>query len=79
MRLRKKPWISQALEDYKGKELLEDGLEAYKGKWRALLGDKPFTLKLAVARGSLSAKWPSFIPKMPTLALKPSGMSVTML
>ena len=30
MRLRKKPWISQALEDYKGKELLEDGLEAYK-------------------------------------------------
>ena len=61
MRLRKKPWISQALEDYKGKELLEDGLEAYKGKWRALLAINPFTLKLAVARGSLSAKWPSFI------------------
>ena len=63
MRLRKKPWISQALEDYKGKELLEDGLEAYKGKWRALLAINPFTLKLAVARGSLSAKWPSFIRK----------------
>mgnify|MGYP000606348660 CR=1 FL=1 len=71
MRLRKKPWISQALEDYKGKELLEDGLEAYKGKWRALLAINPFTLKLAVARGSLSAKWPSFI-RNAYLALKPS-------
>ena len=51
MRLRKKPWISQALEDYKGKELLEDGLEAYKGKWRALLGDKPLYLEIGCGKG----------------------------
>ena len=53
MRLRKKPWIPQALEDYRGKELLEDDLEQYKGHWSELvLGGRPCSWKSAAARAS---------------------------
>lgn len=55
MRLRKKPWIPQALEDFRGKELLEDNLEQYKGKWSQLvLGGRRSNWKSAAARDSSS-------------------------
>ena len=52
MRLRKKPWIARALEDYTGKELLEDHLEEYRGNWSKLLGDRPVHMKSAAAKES---------------------------
>ena len=53
MRLRKKPWIPQALEEYWGKELLEDGLEQYRGQWsQQVLGAVRSSWKSAAARGS---------------------------
>lgn len=70
MRLRKKPWISQALEDYKGKELLEDGLEAYKGKWRALLGDKPLYLEIGCGKGQFISQMAQLHPENAYLGIE---------
>lgn len=70
MRLRKKPWISQALEDYKGKELLEDGLEAYKGKWRVLLGDKPLFLEIGCGKGQFISQMAQLHPENAYLGIE---------
>lgn len=70
MRLRKKPWISQALEDYKGKELLEDGLEAYKGKWRALLGDNPLYLEIGCGKGQFISQMAQLHPENAYLGIE---------
>lgn len=70
MRLRKKPWISRALEDYKGKELLEDGLEAYKGKWRALLGDKPLYLEIGCGKGQFISQMAQLHPENAYLGIE---------
>ena len=76
MRLRKKPWIPQALEEYRGKELLEDGLEQYRGQWsQQVLGGRPVQLEIGCGKGQfLAAMQASSIRKSATWALKPSGM-----
>ena len=66
----KMPWISQALEDYKGKELLEDGLEAYKGKWRALLGDKPLYLEIGCGKGQFISQMAQLHPENAYLGIE---------
>ena len=37
MRLRKKPWIEEAMQDLKGEYVLMHDLENYKGRWQELL------------------------------------------
>ena len=36
MRLRKKPWIEEAMQDLKGEYVLMHDLENYKGRWQEL-------------------------------------------
>lgn len=52
MRLRKKPWVSEALGDYSGKELLEENLESYQGKWKELLGTASLALEIGSGKGA---------------------------
>ena len=75
MRLRKKPWIPQALEEYRGKELLEDGLEQYRGQWsQQVLGGRPVQLEIGCGKGQFLAAMSQLHPEIGYLALKPSGM-----
>lgn len=55
MRLRKKPWISKALEEYKGKELLTEKLEENRGSWRTLFAGKPLALEIGCGKGDFLA------------------------
>lgn len=52
MRLRKKPWVSEALADYTGKELIEENLESYNGKWREVVGSDYLALEIGSGKGA---------------------------
>lgn len=71
MRLRKKPWIPQALEDYVGKELLENDLEAYKGRWsEEILGGRPVQLEIGCGKGQFLAQMSQLHPELGFLGLE---------
>ena len=42
MRLRKKPWIEEAMQDLKGEYVLMHDLENYKGRWQELCARNAF-------------------------------------
>lgn len=56
MRLRRKPWIDQAIHDFEDTALL-DNFEAYKGKWRSLFTnpDLPLYMELGTGKGQFIA------------------------
>jgi tRNA (guanine-N7-)-methyltransferase len=56
MRLRKKPWIAKALEDFKGQELLEEGLETCRGHWAEIMGGRPVFLEIGCGKGQFLAE-----------------------
>ena len=71
MRLRKKPWIPQALEDFRGKELLEDNLEQYKGKWSQLvLGGRPVQLEIGCGKGQFLTAMSGLHPEIGYLGIE---------
>lgn len=71
MRLRKKPWIAQALEDYTGKELLEDDLAACKGCWAdTVLGHRPVQLEIGCGKGQFLARMGELHPELGFLGLE---------
>ena len=70
MRLRKKPWMAQALETYIGKELLEDGLEAYKGRWSEFMGGRPVRLEIGCGKGKLLASISALHPDIAFLGME---------
>ena len=70
MRLRKKPWIARALEDYTGKELLEDHLEEYRGNWSKLLGDRPVHMEIGCGKGKFLAEMSQLHPEIGYLGME---------
>lgn len=50
MRLRRKPWIDEAVHEYDGYILLEE-LEAHKGQWRQLFADPGLPLQVELGSG----------------------------
>lgn len=71
MRLRKKPWIPQALEDYRGKELLEDDLEQYRGHWSdQVLGGRPVHLEIGCGKGQFLAAMSQLHPEIGYLGME---------
>lgn len=54
MRLRKKPWIEEAMQGLKDEYVLLHGLEQYKGRWQELFPGKRLCLEIVAARAALS-------------------------
>ena len=52
MRLRKKPWIAEALTAYSGKELIEEKLIEKSGHWRAIVGKERLSLEIGSGKGA---------------------------
>lgn len=59
MRLRRKPWIDEAIKDYSDFLHLES-CESYKGKWRSLFKnpDAPLWVELGTGKGISFPRWP---------------------
>lgn len=55
MRLRRKPWIDEAIKDYSDFLHLES-CESYKGKWRTLFKDPdaPLWVELGTGKGNFA-------------------------
>ncbi|MCH3949990.1 MAG: tRNA (guanosine(46)-N7)-methyltransferase TrmB [Acidaminococcus sp.] len=70
MRLRKKPWMAQALEAYTGKELLEEGLEEHKGQWSAFMGGRPIRLEIGCGKGKFLATLSGMHPDIAFLGME---------
>lgn len=70
MRLRKKPWVGEALNDYNGKELLEGALEAYQGKWREVLGSDYVALEIGSGKGAFITGMAELHPEQGFLGLE---------
>ncbi len=70
MRLRKKPWVAEALDSYKDKELLEDNLGQYRGKWRELLGVKTLELEIGSGKGAFITGMAALYPERGFLGLE---------
>ena len=51
MRLRKKPWIEEAMQDLKGEYVLMHDLENYKGRWQELFPGKRLCLEIGCGKG----------------------------
>ena len=52
MRLRRKPWISEAILEYKDDYIYFDKLEEHKGKWQELYGTKELALEIGCGKGA---------------------------
>ena len=50
MRLRKKPWIEEAMQDLKGEYVLMHDLENYKGRWQELFPGKRLCLEIGCGK-----------------------------
>lgn len=71
MRLRKKPWIPQALEDYTGKELIETDLEQYKGHWsETFFGGRPVHMEIGCGKGQFLATMSQLHPDIGYLGME---------
>lgn len=63
MRLRRKPWIDEAIQDYADFLFLQ-GAEAYKGKWRTLFKnpDAPLWVELGTGKGNFISQMAQLHP-----------------
>lgn len=51
MRLRKKPWIAEAVQDLKDEYIYLGDAEKQKGKWSEVFGDKKISLEIGSGKG----------------------------
>lgn len=51
MRLRRKPWIDEAILEVQGQTLLCENLEEYKGRWQELFPGKSLCLEIGCGKG----------------------------
>jgi tRNA (guanine-N7-)-methyltransferase len=70
VRLRKKPWIAEALTAYSGKELIENDLELQKGHWRELLGTETLSLEIGSGKGAFITEMAGLHPDQGFLGLE---------
>ena len=65
MRLRRKPWIDEAIKDYDS-FLHLDGAEAYKGNWRKLFAnpDAPLWVELGTGKGNFISQMAVLHPEI---------------
>lgn len=70
MRLRKKPWIAKAIDDYKEKELLEENLESYQGHWSEFMGQRPVCLEIGCGKGQFLAQMSTLYPEKAFLGIE---------
>lgn len=70
MRLRKKPWIEEAMQDLKGEYVLMHDLENYKGRWQELFPGKRLCLEIGCGKGRFIIGWRSCIRKRLLLVWK---------
>lgn len=63
MRLRRKPWIDEAIKEYDSFLHLENG-ESYKGKWRSLFAnpDAPLWVELGTGKGNFISRMAELHP-----------------
>lgn len=65
MRLRRKPWIDEAIKEYDSFLHLEN-VEEYKGKWRMLFAnpDAPLWVELGTGKGNFISKMAELHPEV---------------
>lgn len=51
MRLRKKPWIEEAMKNVRGKTLFDSDLDQMKGHWQELFPGKKLCLEIGCGKG----------------------------
>jgi len=70
VRLRKKPWIPQALEEYKGKELLTEKIESHYGAWQEMFPGLRLALEIGCGKGDFLVGMGELHPDMAFLGIE---------
>ncbi len=63
MRLRKKPWIAEAMEELKNEYVYMEDIAQYKGHWREILGKDYIALEIGCGKGRFITEMAKLSPE----------------
>ncbi|MDY6029272.1 MAG: tRNA (guanosine(46)-N7)-methyltransferase TrmB [Acidaminococcaceae bacterium] len=63
MRLRKKPWITKAMEEVKEEYIFTENIERFKGHWREIFPGKELCLEIGCGKGRFTVGMAELFPE----------------